>query len=77
MRRAPDLLGHSLYNGQNNFHIGDLPGIKSQRMLHRIQKYKLSLVKIVAKKAIIKKMLKNKFSVFFWRIHLEKPQKYH
>jgi hypothetical protein len=64
MCRAPDLLGHSLYNSPKNFYIGDLLGIKRQRMLQRIQKYKLSLVKIVAKKAIIKKMLKNKFSGF-------------
>jgi hypothetical protein len=64
MRRAPDLLGHSLYNGPKDFHIGDLPGINSQRMLHRIQKYKLSLVKIVAKKAIIKRCLKTSFRVF-------------
>jgi hypothetical protein len=63
MRLVPDLFGHSLYKGQQIFcHNVDFLGIKRHRILCRIQKYKLSLVKIVPTKSYKrKKDAKNDF----------------
>jgi hypothetical protein len=55
VRIAPDLFGHS----QEFFcHYVDLLGIKRRRILCRIQKCKLSLVKIAPKKGISEKICK-------------------
>jgi hypothetical protein len=68
---APDLFGHSPFRGYKIVcHNVDLLCIKRRRILCRIQKYKLSSVKIAPTKS--EEQQKNYFSGLFVKKTLEK-----